>query len=244
VEVLAIAAVGLAIGFLGGLFGKGGAAIATPLLYAVGVPAAVAVAAPLPATIPSTVAASIPYRRGGLVDQRVVRWSLAFGVPATALGALATVWLDPADLVRITDALLVGLGLRFLLRPHRDDRGGVAVSDARLALVAVGVGLVSGLLANSGGFLLAPLYVAVVKLPIKPAFASSLVVAAALAVPGTAVHAMLGHVDWSVVAVFAATSVPFAFVGAHVAVRADALRLERAYGALLTVLGAAFLLRG
>jgi uncharacterized membrane protein YfcA len=48
---IAIALIGAAVGFLGGLFGKGGAAVATPLLAAVGVPAIVAVASPLPATV-------------------------------------------------------------------------------------------------------------------------------------------------------------------------------------------------
>ncbi|MGI8662852.1 MAG: sulfite exporter TauE/SafE family protein [Acidimicrobiales bacterium] len=243
-ELIAVAVIGLGIGFLGGLFGKGGAAIATPLLYAIGIPAAVAVAAPLPATIPSTMAASIPYRRAQLVDQRVVSWSIAFGIPATALGALLTLWVDAANLVRVTDLVLVALGLRLLLRPERSDHSHPAASRARLAAVAIAVGLSSGLLANSGGFLLAPLYVAVVKLPIKPAFASSLVVAAALAIPGTAVHAALGHIDWSIVGVFAVTSVPLAFLGAHVALRTEAGRLERAYGLVLAVLGSFFLLWG
>lgn len=93
--------------------------------------------------------------------------------------------------------------------------------------LAIVVGLISGLLANSGGFLLAPLYVAVLRLPIKAAFASSLAVAAVLAVPGTIVHAALGHIDWALVAVFAATSVPLSFLGARVALRADPSRLER-----------------
>jgi uncharacterized protein len=243
-ELLAVAVIGLGIGFLGGMFGKGGSAIATPLLYAIGLPAVVAVAAPLPATIPSTMAASIPYRREHLVDKRVVRWSLAFGVPATALGALLTMWIDAGDLVRITDVILVCLGIRFLVAPQQERTGKAVMSDTRLVLVALLVGLVSGLLANSGGFLLAPLYVAVVKLPIKPAFASSLAVAAVLAVPGTMVHAWLGHIDWAVVGVFALTSVPLAFVGGRVAVRTDAARLERFYGVLLVVLGAVFLVRG
>ena len=46
---LPILAIGAGVGFLGGLFGKGGSAIATPMLAAVGVPPIVAVAAPLPA---------------------------------------------------------------------------------------------------------------------------------------------------------------------------------------------------
>jgi hypothetical protein len=95
----------------------------------------------------------------------------------------------------------------------------------------------SGLLANSGGFLLAPLYIVVLRIPIKAAFASSLVVAAALAVPGTIVHALLGHIDWNVVAVFAVTAIPLSYVGGRVAVRTHAPKLERLYGAGLLIIG-------
>lgn len=243
--LLAAAGIGLVIGFVGGMFGKGGSAIATPLLAAVGVPAIIAVAAPLPATIPSTLAASSVYWKARLIDWRVVRWSLAFGIPATVIGAVATRWIGGSILVKITDAILVVLGLRFLLarrKPETDEipprRGGAVL----LATVATVVGLISGLLANSGGFLLAPLYVAVLRLPIKAAFASSLAVAAVLAVPGTIVHAALGHIDWTLVAVFAATSVPLSFLGARVALRTDPARLERLYGAVISLLGIVFLI--
>lgn len=245
--LLAAAVIGLGVGFLGGLFGKGGSAIATPLLHAVGVPAIVAVAAPLPATIPSTLAASYAYSREDLISWRVVRWSVLFGIPATVLGAYASRWVGGERLVLVTDALLVGLGVRFALggRKRATRRGDAPlVAPGRLASVAIGVGLISGLLANSGGFLLGPLYLAVLRLPIKTAFASSLMVAAVLAVPGTVVHAALGHIDWTLVAVFATTSVPLSFTGAKVAMRTDPERLERIYGVVLAVLGAAFLLRG
>ena len=56
--LIAVALIGAFVGFLGGLFGKGGSAIATPLLALVGIPPIVALASPLPATIPSTLAAS------------------------------------------------------------------------------------------------------------------------------------------------------------------------------------------
>ena len=111
-----------------------------------------------------------------------------------------------------------------------------------LAIVAVLVGLSAGLLANSGGFLLAPLMITVVKMPIRPALATSLAVSAVLAIPGTIVHAALGHIDWTLVGVFALTSVPLSMVGARVALRIDAHRLERFYGAVLVMLGATFLL--
>ena len=243
--LLAAAGIGLVIGFLGGMFGKCGSAIATPMMAAVGVPAIIAVAAPLPATIPSTLAASSVYWKARLIDWRVVRWSLAFGIPATIIGAVATRWIGGSILVTITDGILVVLGLRFLLARHKDETDEIRPprdSTVLLATVATVVGLISGLLANSGGFLLAPLYVAVLRLPIKAAFASSLAVAAVLAVPGTIVHAVLGHIDWALVAVFAATSVPLSFLGARVALRTDPARLERLYGAAIGLLGIVFLI--
>lgn len=244
-----IALIGLAVGFLAGLFGKGGSAIATPLLHAVGVPALVALAAPLPAAIPSTLAATGAYWREHLIDTEVLRWSLMAGVPATVAGAYATRWVSGNLLISATDVLLALLGLRFLLRPAEgrlrvDAPGGRRTRRIRMICVAGAVGVASGLLANSGGFLLAPLYLSVLRLKIKPAFASSLVVAAALAVPGTIVHWALGHIDWSIVAVFGAASVPLSYVGARVALRAEGRSLERIYGAVLAVLGISLLLIG
>src|SRR5581483_6236551 len=200
--------IGLAVGFIAGLFGKGGSAVATPLLHAAGVPAFVAVAAPLPATVPSTLAASWAYARAHLVDRRILAWSAGFGLPATALGALATRWIDGELLVRASELVVAGLGIRFLLRPGSPtEKAAEAPPDrARLAVVATLVGVASGLLANSGGFLLAPLYLGVLRMPIKRAFATSLAVASLLAVPGTLVHWALGHIDWAVVAVFGASS--------------------------------------
>lgn len=238
------ALIGLGIGFLGGLLGKGGSAIATPLLHAIGVPAIIAVASPLPATVPSTMVASWAYSRERLVDWRVVRWSIAFGVPATIGGALLTRLISGAMLVRATDVVLIGLGIRILVggkEREKAPRPAADLSPWMLAGVATTVGIASGLLANSGGFLLAPLFVTLLRLPIKSALASSLAVASALAVPGTIVHAALGHIDWTLVAVFAATSVPLSFLGARVAIRTDPHRLERIYGMALIGLGAVFL---
>ena len=259
------ALIGVGIGFLGGLLGKGGSAIATPLLHAIGVPAIIAVASPLPATIPSTLAASWVYWKERHLDVRVVRWIIACGIPATVAGAIATRWIGGDFLVRLTDVILIGLGSRLLVHraPTVEPAAVVAIdghadlvprdpgtataapraqaSRRMLLLVAVAVGFAAGLLANSGGFLLAPLLIAVVGLPIRSALASSLAAAAVLAVPGTIVHASLGHIDWTLVLVFGITSVPLSMVGARVALRIDAARLERFYGAMLIVLGGVFL---
>lgn len=242
---LAIVGIGAAVGFFAGLFGKGGSAIATPLLHAAGIPAIIAVAAPLPATIPSTLAAALAYGRDGLADGAVLRWSLLWGVPSTVLGAFATRWIGGGAIVTLTDVVVAGLGLRFLLVPRPSTEVVRTPSNVRvrLALVGVIVGVSSGLLANSGGFLLAPLYLSVLHMRIKQAFATSLVVSAMLAVPGTIVHWALGHIDWTVVVVFGAASIPLSFLGGRVAVRTRPERLERLYGLVLTVTGIALLTR-
>ena len=238
-----IVVVGAAVGYLGGMFGKGGSAIATPLLAALGVPAIVAVASPLPATVPGTLVAYRRYRSTGITDPSVTRWSIVLGVPATILGALATRWVDADALVMATEVAVMTIGLRVLMRADRPEvvPPDVEHRRARLVVVALTVGFLAGLLANSGGFLLVPLYLAVVKLPIKTALSSSLLVASVLALPGTVVHAALGHIDWAVTATFAVASVPLSSLGARTAIRMDAARLERVYGAGLALLGAVLL---
>lgn len=240
---LAIIAIGAACGFLGGVLGKGGSAIATPLLAAAGVPALIAVAAPLPATIPGTLAAGTAYSRAGLIDWRTIRLCLATALPATIGGAIATRWIDGASLVLITDVVVVAIGLRLAAGTgaHESDDEASTTSPRRIAVIGAVVGATAGLLANSGGFLLAPLFITVLGMPVKRALGTSLAAACALAVPATVVHTALGHIDWTVVAVFAAASVPLSFTGARIAVRADPAKLERVAGVILSTLAASLL---
>ncbi len=113
--------IGAGVGFLSGAFGKGGAAISTPLLHALGIPAMAALASPLPATIPATVLAGRGYARAGHVDRRVIRIGVIVGVPLTALGAYLTRWIPGEPLVLATDVVLLVLALRVLLDGHGRD---------------------------------------------------------------------------------------------------------------------------
>jgi uncharacterized protein len=244
--------IGIIIGFLGGLFGKGGSAIATPLLSLIGYPGFIAVASPLPATIPGTLIASGEYWESRLLDWQIVWWSIGVGVPATILGSFLTKFTGARILLILTGILILGFGVSFLLWP-REKKGPAASSPdalsetlptywrARLALIAAFVGIVSGLLANAGGFLLAPAFARFLKQPLKKSFACSLAVSAVLAVPGTVVHAWLGHISWTVTGLVALGSAPLSYVGAKVAIRTRASELERIYGIALTALGAYFL---
>lgn len=252
-QYVGVFSTGILVGFLGGLFGKGGSAIATPILSLIGIPGFIAVASPLPATVPGTFIASVEYRKSHLLDRQIIWWSIMVGVPSTIVGSFLTRFTGATPLLIITGLMVLAFGLSFLLarRASVQTPGGPDSSSGlrpsfwrfRLVMVAAGVGLISGLLANSGGILLAPSYARILRQPIKRAFACSLAVSMVLAVPGTLVHAYLGHIDWLVTAVLALGSVPFSYLGARVAIRARPSVLERWYGLALTALGAYFLLQ-
>ncbi len=172
------------------------------------------------------------------------------GLPLTALGALLTRWIGGEPLVLATDVILLFLGMRVLLSAHAEpdatnDATPAAappkVSRARTVAVVGAAGAVSGLLGNSGGFLLAPLFMNVLHMPVRRALGTSLALAAALAVPGTIVHAWLGHIDWSLTLVFGLASVPLASLGATVAIRTRERSLSLVYGAGITLLSGGLL---
>lgn len=246
-----IALIGAGVGFFAGLFGAGGSAVGTPLLHAAGVPAFVALASPLPATVPIALAASGAYWERGYVDRRTLVWSVAVGVPATVGGALLTPYVGGVLLVRITEGLVAAIGVRLVVFPQQQQQQQLpgrareaGASRARLVAVAAVVGVLSGLLANSGGFLLTPLYLLALHLPVKRALATSLAVSAALAVPGTITHGVLGHIDWWVVLAYTVLAVPASYLGARLAIRSSPDRLTRVYGAFLVLLvGGLLLLR-
>lgn len=243
--------IGVAVGFLGGLFGKGGSAIATPLLSLAGTPGYIAVATPLPATVPGTLVASAAYWKANLWNRSIILWSVLIGAPSTILGSYLSKFTGARPLLYLTGLLVLGFGVTFLIQPGAkatDDSAGGSNAQPlpslwrlRLTAVAICVGLVSGLLANSGGFLLAPSYARFLKQPIKAAFASSLVVSACLALPASIVHWYLGHIAWREFFFLAAGSVPCSYLGARVALKVRSVSLERWYGLALTALGLFFL---
>ena len=73
------------------------------------------------------------------------------------------------------------------------------------------------------------------------ALGTSLVLATCLAVPGTLVHAWLGHIDWSLTLAFGLARVPAATAGAQLALRTNGRSLTLAYGAGLATLAGGLL---
>lgn len=234
------------MGILFGLFGVGGSSFATPVLSLLGVPPILAVASALPATVPSALSGAVSYVRRGELDWRVAWLSVAGGVPATVGGALLSRSVGGHWLLVASGVVLAIVGLRVLrpIAPKTAARG--MQRRAQVALVvggAAGVGFFTGLLANGGGFLLVPLYLLVLGMPMRSSSGTSLAVIAALSVPTLLTHWALGDISWSVAGFFALGSIPAAYVGGRLAKKFDGERLRLAFGTLLVVFAVYFVAR-
>jgi uncharacterized protein len=235
-HLLAVAIIGVVVGALLGLFGVGGSSFATPLLSLAGLSGFAAIASPLPATIPAALAGARQYGRAGAIDRNVVRWSLVGGIPATIVGALLSRVVGGPALLVASGVVLGAVGIRILLPISA---ASVTAGTARrhqpvfIVTVAAGVGLLTGLLANGGGFLLVPAYLLLLGLSMRTASGTSLLVVAALTIPTLLTHWALGHIDWAAAFLFALGSVPASWIVSRRAQQIRTEHLQRAFGIVL-----------
>lgn len=240
------AIIGAAVGFFSGLFGKGGSAVTTPALRVLlDVPRMSALASPLPATLPITISASFAYRDQHLIDWRIAGFTALAGIPATVIGSLLTERVGGHTLMLMTGVFVLLLGVSFLrgttnyssVNPGLNTDAPPTASMWKICVVGLGVGLLSGLLANSGGILFAPLFVRVLHVPIRRALPTSLIASCALAVPGTVTHSYLGHIDWALAAALSCGALPASYLGARLAIALKTETLEKAFGVFLILFG-------
>src|SRR5262245_4133450 len=112
-NVMLLAAVGFAIGFLSGMFGVGGGFILTPLLIFLGVPAAVAVGTSASQVVAASVSSAVGHWRRNNVDVHMGLLLTGGGFVGAAVGVQALTVLKARgqlDLV-VTMAYVVLLGV-------------------------------------------------------------------------------------------------------------------------------------
>lgn len=112
-----LAALGLVVGVLGGLFGIGGPAITIPVLVFLGIPALQAIGAGLVQGIVTTTSTSAQYWLGGTVSPELV---LVIGVPyimAQVLGWIGAHRIRTQQLSMLLGGMLVVVGLYLIATP-------------------------------------------------------------------------------------------------------------------------------
>src|SRR5690606_22739196 len=196
--LLALIAVGFAVGFLAGLVGIGGGVLIVPFLYffyahaawsGVSIPpdlhATVAHATSLFIIVPTALAGTATYARNGLVAWRtalpVALFSMAFAAVAAALATR----MSPQLLKVAVGTFLLLPGIQLLTRRASSVSG--LPRENLLAAGATGilVGIFSALLGVGGGLVAIPMLMYVVRLDIRYVAATSLAIVAFAATAGT-----------------------------------------------------------
>ena len=241
-EALLTVAVGLGAGVLSGLFGVGGGIVMTPGLSAIGLAPIVALATPLPVILPTASVGAYTYYRAGEVDFRAAAWISLTGAGASAAGATLTRVINARFLLLVTAALLAWQSVQILRGRSRAaaEVSAGAIPAWTLVLVGLVAGLLSGLLGIGGGLVIVPVLAGMLGVPLKRALGTSLVAVVVLVIPGTIVHAALGHIDWTAALLLAIGAVPGARLGATIALGANEGTLRLMVGSFLALVAVAY----
>ena len=230
------ALIGLSLGLLGG----GGSILTVPVfVYVLGIAAKPAIAMSLPVVgVTSLVGATMHWRLGNVR----LRTALGFGAIAMVgafAGARLAMFLSGAVQLVLLAVVMLAAAVAMLRGPRVDERAARAGSPrlGLLAVVALGVGALTGLIGIGGGFLVVPALVLLARVPMREAVGTSLLVIAMNAASGFAGYAGSVDVDWGFLAVFIGIAVAGALAGSVLAARVPQAALKRAFGVFLLAAG-------
>jgi len=248
---IGIAACGVLIGTLSGMFGIGGGTMIVPLLrLAFGLPVTACTATSLFTMIPTSLSGAFNHIR---LRTASLKTGLAVGLGGFVFSPLG-VWLgqrvDPRLVIVGVTAVIVYSAWSMLSRNGRDavqkpsDREAVGLSRLRLAqfaLLGAIAGVMAGLLGVGGGFLVVPVLVKLFDYRMKEATPASLIAISMIALPTTAYNIYLGNVYYLQGLALMVGTVPGARIGAWLSARLPDKQLRYGFAALLVIAGLALL---
>ncbi len=236
--------VGLAAGFLSGLFGVGGGILLVPALVLVlHLPQRMASGTSLAAVLPISVASLVSYTLSGSID-----WWVAF---LLAIGAVSGAVLG-THLLQVLPLRIVGIGfivllvltaIRMFIPLEAEGRAPLtALTVVLLVLVGVVIGILAGLFGVGGGVVLVPVLVVLWSMAPVVAKGTSLAVVVPTAIVGTLRNRANRNADLRLAAIVGVAGIVSAVAGSEVAHSIDD-RLSNVLFAVLLVVVSLKLIR-
>lgn len=204
----------------------------------------------------STPGAILSYRRMEGVDWKLIRAIFLGTGPAVVIGSIlrVTIFKDPASFKYFAGAVLLILGMNLLGQaalervPQSNRR---RIGTSWIPVLGAGAGLIGGIYGISGGSIIAPVLVAMFRIPVKRVAPAALIATLFTSMAGVAsfhVLAFLGSggegartPDWPLALLFAAGGAAGGFVGAHINSRSSEKWLRVLLGGLASALGVSYL---
>ena len=256
---IAPALAGVFVGVMSGLLGVGGGTIMVPIFrLAFGMSPLASTATSLFAIIPTSISGVVAHTRAKTC---VPKLGLALGVGGAVMSPMG-VWLasvSPGWLVICVAAIVIGFSAFKMFKkavkcaptPRAGRAGGnvqaasaKAVPDQPVlsrkqylqgACIGLIAGLASGYVGVGGGFIMVPLMLAVLDIPMSLASGTSLIAIMILAIPGVIEQGLLGNIEYLAGIAIVVGSIPGALVGARLVRVVPERQLRFIFGGFLLV---------
>lgn len=239
----AVFAIGLAAGGLSGLLGIGGGIVAAPLLLylppALGMaPLSMHHVAGLTVSqaLFASVAGGFSHWRADAVDRRLAAVMSGAIFAASLAGGAGARYFSHRFLLGVFLALAAAAAA-LMLAPRAGggtgERARGEFSTAGATAIALGVGLLGGLVGQGGSFILIPLMTALLGVPLRTAMATNLVVVFFAAVAGFAGKAATGQVPPGPALALLAGVLPGTLLGVRLTGRASTRALRAGLAAVI-----------
>lgn len=254
VHFVAPALVGVLIGIASGLLGIGGGTVMVPIFrLAFGMSATMSTATSLFAIIPTSISGAISHVKGKTC---IPALGIAAGLGGACLSPVG-VWLaqlSPDWLVMLAAALIIGYSAinmfkkAFKLRPAGQpvagaDAAAPAADDSSLsrkqllqgAAIGLVAGLASGYVGVGGGFIMVPLMLSIIGIPMRKASGTSLIAVMILAIPGVIEQGIIGNINYLAGIAIVIGTIPGAVIGARLVTKVPERTLRLLFGCFLIV---------
>lgn len=238
---------GLFGGFLSGLLGLGGAIIMIPLMLVV--PKLLGVGALSMKTVAglsmiqvvfASFSGVIRHRKNRFVSMKLM---LSLGVAmaiGSAFGSTISKYMSNELLMIAFGVIAVIAAVMMFIPPRSEDADDISDPDSILfnkpLAVVLGfvIGSLAGMVGAGGGFILIPVMIYILKIPIRVTIGTSLGIVFIGAVMGALGKMATGQVDWLLALALIISSIPSAQLGSMVSKRTPALVLR--YSLMLVII--------
>jgi uncharacterized membrane protein YfcA len=181
----------------------------------------------------------LAHRRAGAVDVGLTLFLGGTMLLASLAGGLLSSRVS-GDVLNVIFAALAAVGAALMLggRPPAPaaSLGAAAFNRTTAVWLGAAVGLLVGMVGAGGGFILVPLMIYVLSVPVRIAVGTSLAIVAMSGAGGMIGKALTGQIEWVYAVALVAGALPGAQLGSVVSRRVPAATLARMLGVLIAVI--------
>lgn len=247
------------IGISLGLIGGGGSILTVPVLvYLFAVDTVLATTYSLFIVGSTSLVGSFSYFKKGLIN---IKTALFFGVPSIIAVFLTRQYILPAIpehvmnvgsfelsrsiLLMVFFAILMVFASYSMIKRDQVEHSENQQPSNNFWVIVQGlmVGIVTGLIGAGGGFLIIPALVNLLKLPMKTAIGTSLIIIAVNSLMGFSFS--LGHysIEWKFLLTITLIAIVGIFIGTYLSTKIDGKKLKPAFGWFVLVMGVYILIK-